>query len=286
MTKRKPEKICGACGKPVSGEYIISESIPYHTECFYKHKAKYCSLCGKVINGRYLADSWGNIYHDYHKKEKPQCDYCGRFLSKALTGGGTIYPDGRAICGTCIQTAVSEHNEGMNILIDVYNRLEDYGIGFSKFKPKLFLLNRSKLKSVSKDRNEKHGYAKLDRRIVNRKLEDFAISIYILKGMPYYYYFSTCAHELMHVWQYLNAPLDNSLALKEGSCQMASYLVLKDEKSEYAEYLIKKMMQAKDKVYGEGFRRVREYVKKNSVPRWLTYLKKERKLPGKFLGIF
>ena len=95
----------------------------------------------------------------------------------------------------------------------------------------------------------KHEYVR-----IGNLVTDQSFQIHILDGMPRMHYIATAAHELMHVWQYLNGPLGNDPALCEGSCNYASLMVLKQIGGAEADYLIESLRKNSDPVYGEGSR--------------------------------
>jgi hypothetical protein len=97
--------------------------------------------------------------------------------------------------------------------------------------------------------------------------------VYLLNGMPRAQMAATAAHELMHVWQFRNSKLRQDPALSEGSCNFASYLVLRRIGGQDADYVIDGMLTDPDSIYGEGFRRVKAFAEKNGMPAWLRLLK-------------
>jgi uncharacterized Zn finger protein (UPF0148 family) len=274
---------CHYCGKSIGREeYITSEGKTYHKECFLQHVAMRCAICGKVIRGKYLQDYWGNIYHAQHAKELPACFYCTRLICEKLTGGGKKYSDGRVICGICLKTAVEEDEEARSLIADVRKRLERYGIKVQGEVSKTYLLDRNKLNKVSGrsgSDSEEAGFTKLEKKTANGKLLSFNIQIFILEGLPETHFIATAAHELMHVWQHLYAVPENDKQLREGSCNFAAYLVLKDLHTAEANYIIKTYFENKDRVYGKGFVKVYNLVKKRGIKGWLFYLRENKKLP-------
>jgi hypothetical protein len=77
----------------------------------------------------------------------------------------------------------------------------------------------------------------------------------------------------MHVWLFVNAPLDMEPTLCEGSCEYAARLVVSGLKDPYVDFLEEAQETSDDLVYGGGFRSVRDYVRHQGVPAWLTYLR-------------
>ncbi len=273
--------ICAYCRKAIGAGSIVHENKNYHKECFFNNIALKCSLCSKVITGKYAKDFWGNLYHFEHDGRVPQCNYCTRYISNKLTGGYKKYDDGRIVCNICSRTAITGNQPALKNLEHTREILIKYGIKVEKKSHGLSLVNKHGLKKVSEKKimKEQTGYTYYKMRTVNNKVDFFKLDIYILIGLPEMHFIMTVAHELMHVWQYLNAPLNNNPALCEGSCNYAAYLVIKTFKSKESDYLIYNMLNNRDKVYGAGFKRVSAFVKKNGIRNWIDYLKKNKNFP-------
>jgi hypothetical protein len=107
------------------------------------------------------------------------------------------------------------------------------------------------------------------------KVNDETIRVYLLYGMPRVQTTGTAAHELMHVWQFRKGRLDQDPAVSEGSCNFASYLVLRKMGGPGAEFVIDGMLKDPDPVYGEGFRRVKAYADDKGIAAWLRLLKQK-----------
>ncbi len=280
---------CDFCHRPIEQDYVQYEKRSYHRECFQNHVAPKCSLCGKTVEGKLLKDYWGNIYHPQHSGRETQCDYCGRFISQRLTGGGITHADGRRICGLCLKTAVGDEGRGKNLLQEVARRLGRHGLTGALNKCRFYLVDRNKLSRISKQPKnsvEETGFTHYQSTMVNNRLSSVKIDIYILTDLPEMHFISTAAHEIMHVWQYLNAPLENDKALCEGSCNYAAYLVLKEHRderkrnhSDRALYLIDSLFKSRNRYYGQGFRRIHRYVEKRGIQRWLSHLKRSTRMP-------
>ena len=272
---------CGVCGKTIDGEYIEYNGKAYHKACYENSVAKRCSLCGDILNGRYLGDFWGNFYCLHHQENEPQCDYCGRFISDRLTGGGSQYSDGRFICNLCQRSTVDNINQADNLLGNVIRRLSEFGINIETDNIHIHLVNKNELIQLSDEKHGNHtGYTFYKAKSLDGEVLSKTFDIYILYGMPEVCFIGTAAHELMHVWQYTNAPLENDPALSEGSCNYASHLIIQSHPGKMAEYYIYNMEQNPDKFYGEGYRRVKKLVRHQSVNRWLKHLRLNKSFPA------
>jgi hypothetical protein len=173
---------------------------------------------------------------------------------------------------------VDTPRKGLKILEEVHDSLEISGIKIRPFKPDFALISRSKMKQRDRVSAEKQGTATYQRETKNGKLSHYIMEIYILDGLPRVNFISTSAHELMHIWFYSHNITDASPALVEGSCNMASYLVLKSLKTLEAEYLIQGLFSSKSKVYGSGFRKVQKLADRQGITGWLEYLKTHKRI--------
>lgn len=272
---------CAYCGGILGEGYILADGKTYHKDCYYNNVAIRCSVCGELITGNYITDFWGNIYHPDHQNEYPKCDYCGRLIAANLTGEGQVYPDGRHICGICLKTAVNDIGRATAIFSKVKLHLASVGIWVEDSDVSLHLVDRHEMADISKIDHEGNQafikyYEVTDEN--GHKLRTY--DIYILEGIPEISFIAAAAHELMHVWQYINAPADNDPALCEGSCNYASYLVLEHYPDKMAEYQKETIRQDQDKIYGDGFRRVSRLVEDHGAAFWLRHLKNHKEFPA------
>lgn len=236
-----------------------------------------CNYCGRAITGKYLLNHWGETYCAEHRGTVPICDYCGRFIGVKSSDRGKRYGDGRNICGICLPRTVTTITSGKKILQNIHDRLENRGIIIKPFKPDFFLIERSRLKQLDKG-GEKQGFATFRRQIFNGEIKSFNMEIFILNGLPEENFISTCAHELMHIWFYSHNITDPSPALIEGSCNMASFLMLSEEKTLRAEYVIKGLFADTSRTYGAGFRKIHNLVDKKGIPGWLEYISSHKRI--------
>ncbi len=274
---------CDYCGGEITGKYVVHNGKNYHPRCYEDHIALRCDLCGKIIEGRHLTDYWGDHYCASHEGNAPQCLYCGRFIGDKHNRGGQTYPDGRTVCNLCLASAINNRAEAELIFDEVKMRLGQLGIIIVNDRIKLHLADRNKLARYMGDEmasaNEsgfvEHKFTRRADRAVDQSFD-----IYILDGMPRMHFIATAAHELMHVWQYLNCPLDNDVAMCEGSCNYAAYLVLRQIGGREAGYIVETFRQSDDPIYGEGFRRVSRYTSRTSTGDLLDHLKSSKYFPA------
>ena len=177
----------------------------------------------------------------------------------------------------CAQTAVDDVTIGKELLSWTYRQLEQEGIIIKPFQPDFALIDRSDLKKRDRTGRERQGVAKFRRLVVNGSIEQFQMQIFLLKGLPTVTFISACAHELMHIWFYSRGITDASPQLVEGSCNLASYLVLKKRKDPEAAYLIQQLFLDKHKHYGKGFRKMHGLLKSRGTSCWLEYIATRKK---------
>jgi len=273
---------CAYCNGILDSQYIVVDGKNYHEDCYDKFVAIRCSLCGEIIKGPYQTDFWGNKYCSSHENETPRCDYCGRYISDKLTQGGYEYGDGRHICGLCLKSAVTDLNRAKSLLNEVKAQLVHMGIVIDYDKIGLHLVSRDELQKIQGTKNGgEMGFVEYEYSTYENVTIMKSLDINILYGMPEIYFFAIAAHELMHVWQYLHGMLGNDPAFCEGSCNYASYLILKNHPNkECARYLLYNLENDKDEKYGDGFRRVRKLVRDRGIDYWLNCLKEDKNFPA------
>ena len=274
---------CAVCGQAILGEYVEYEGKKYHKDHYEEQIALKCSYCGLPINGQYSITFWGETYHDYHEERAVKCDYCQRYISDEGTAGGIKYEDGRNICGICLTSVINDDNVARHLFEEVKNELRQYRIDIQWDEIGLYLVDRNYIAGLSNETRviEKqtgftyHRFETIRGTVRNKKFD-----IYILRGMPEMEFISTAAHELMHVWLYLNAPYDMDKMMSEGSANYASYLVLKKRTLFRAKYLIDNLEKDRDIIYGDGYRRIKRLVRAKRVNGWLDIITEKERLPS------
>ncbi len=274
--------LCGYCKLPIENiRYVVHEKTNYHPHCYEEHIALRCALGDGIIDGEYLRDHWGNVYHLSHEHDADQCDYCRRFISKTLTGGGYKYDDGRIICSLCARSAVDDVDEAGKLMAEVARHLRRVGLAVDLDSIRLRLVDLDRMRQLAAaSSHELKGYTHFIRYSSSGEGDpDNIATVYVLHGMPRVDVIATLAHELTHVWQLTHGRKENDDALCEGSSNYAAYLVLKEYSGPETEYLVKKMLENQDPVYGEGFRRVKRFAEERSVEEWIRLLRSRDRLP-------
>jgi len=271
---------CGICGEPLEGRWIVFDGKSYHQSCYEAKVALRCSVCGEIITGEYLIDHWGNKYHAYHQQEIESCSFCGRLLSDPKTGGGRQFDTDHYICNTCNRDAVVDEATGRRLLDQARALLEKSGIVINQEQIEFELVSRLELtEQVGRSNTDHFGLIHYEKTTTWTLLTEREFTIYLIEGQPSRHFMSVAAHELMHVWLYLNAPDNGDPALVEGSCNYAAFLVLQQLQDEMAGYVIEQLQSDPDPIYGEGFRRVKKLVDNRGVGFWLQHLRFDPQFP-------
>ena len=267
---------CAHCKQPIKERYTVYKGHNYHTACFQQHVALRCAVCDGIIQGQYILDHWGNGYHLRHQGEVTQCTFCQRFIVGSLADGMVRFDDGRFLCGICSATMVVRHGEARVLMEQVAKMLRPYGLKVDTERIELHLIDRREMRELSPVRSgHTTGFTDIQS---TRNLFGWVrvrrIQIYVVGGVPRTDMMATLAHELTHVWQFYNAHPKMDRAVSEGSCNYASYLVLRKLGDSEADYLIESMLKNQDPVYGRGFRRVKIYSELHGLAAWLRLQRK------------
>ncbi len=196
--------------------------------------------------------------YDPHKYGAHLCDFCGVEL---LGGEYEVLKDGRERCNRCSMTAVKTSEGFKEIYKSVVRNMETfYNIKIN---------TAIKVRMTNANKIAKHTGTKFvatpgfDGRVLGfAKKDKTGYSIYIENGSPKLAAISTIAHELTHIWQYLNwdqAEIEkmygkeNVLEVYEGMAKWAEiqYLIMLGEKAYGERQAITTRMRDDD--YGHGF---------------------------------
>ena len=275
---------CNHCDKPIKGAYTVYRGHNYHGDCFERDVALRCNVCDEVIQGEYLIDFWGNASHLRHRGDVMRYDFCNRFITGSLGNHMVKYQDKRHLCSICSRTAITHLAEARSLMDEVNRHLARYGLNVDPHQIELHLVGLDKLRKLARKRNGSvTGFTDCEaRKSLFGATQHQSIKVYLLDGMPRTQMASTIAHELTHVWLFLQGRLRHDKVLAEGSCNFASYLVLQKIGGVEADYIIHNMTRDQDRIYGGGFRRVKRYVEKYGLAEWIALLKKRDTMVSKF----
>ena len=272
--------VCNYCRRVITGDYRVYDGRNLHDSCYFNHYVTHCGICQSPISGQYLFNSWGDTVCAVHLGEYPMCEYCDRLAAQPLNGRSVHYNDGRDVCGNCEARAVHTGSEVRALLDTVRQALLVWGIKIDR-ELELEPIDKTEMLEVnSAIGREAWGYTDFKQTTSFWGLvKSDEIKVYVLSRLPREMLLGVLAHELMHVWQFANAPVAMDPALNEGSCEYAAYLVLRDRSDPYVRYYQEAQQSSDDPLYGGGFRSVRDYVKRVGVPEWLAYLRTHSEPP-------
>jgi len=259
--------VCDYCLKPIREEYRTLNQRNYHLSCYEQHVVMVCYVCNRAIESDGMRDRWGNLFHAQHQNEYKQCDFCGRLIFREFVAGHRRFSDGRELCGQCAMTAVTTDAAAETLMTRAARCLAMDGIRVDVKDITVLLLNLDRMQTVTNTpgrhvsgATDYASYIDARGRIENR-----GGNFYLLEGMPEVEMLAVVAHELMHVWQGSRNPLQEDDILREGSANYAAYLVMRRIESKQSAFMIMRLTEDTDLVYGEGFRRVKHYADKHGV---------------------
>ena len=209
---------------------------------------------------RETSESTNGVPADYdpHKYGAHLCDFCGVEL---LGGEYELLKDGRERCNRCSMTAIKKVDDFKALYKTVLRNMEAfYGIKLN-VAVKVRTTNAKQIaKHVGMEFVATPGF---DGRVLGfAKKDKTGYSLYIENGSPKLAATATIAHELTHIWQYLNwneAELakkygrQNMLEVYEGMAKWAEiqYLMLMNEKTYARRQEITTRLRNDE--YGRGF---------------------------------
>jgi hypothetical protein len=271
---------CDYCGKPIISESVHYDSKIYHQTCYNESVGAHCVVCTDVVLEEFFVDKRGNAVCKRHKDDAFRCFACQSFLSPIFNGSWEKYDDGRIICENCLKTMIVDMRDANKLMDEVKEELSKTGIVIDK-KFKLSFVSMQDLKGKFENFVADHlGVTKYEKTHMLGGLFSFnKFEINILYGLPKSLLRSVMAHELMHVWLFTNSPQPQDQQMCEGTCQYAAYLVLQSDSTEDGSYFLEHLMEQDDKIYGQGFQNVYDYVNSVGLKPWLDYLKHNEDAP-------
>ncbi len=247
---------CAQCNDLIEGQYNLLDEKMYHPTCYINHIVPRCDICNGPLQGTYLTDYWGNLFHDHHASELPECNTCGRWICEELTGGGFELGDGRFLCGICNETEVSGDFLLESSIAYVRRLLESNGVNNLPPDIPITLVDQRQLKELASYYSDAmHGFTDHNMQTRNGRVVSRDSHIYILSHMPLTMFRAVLAHELMHVYLFERG-LDLRSDIREGFCNLGSAMVYKDTPSEYAKFRLLNLEKSQDPDYGIGYRKM------------------------------
>jgi hypothetical protein len=272
---------CAWCGQPIVDSSTTYEGKAYHNACYRDHIALYCVLCGGIIDGKYFTTFRGGAWHDFHKGQVPECDFCTAFINVRKQGTFLKLDDGRYLCDACMATAITTDELLTPLAQEVAGALEAIGIKVDLNGLEFHLEGQDVMSGLG-DRLGTHrrGFTDFkEYKALFGLIRDRHLNVYVLNGLTAMECTEVLAHELTHVWLFSKGRTKTSPELCEGSCNYAAWLVLSRYRGLECDYIKKNVSEDSDPVYGEGFRKVKAWAEKIAQPAWLEYISKHDENP-------
>lgn len=299
----KKGSYCSDCGRKLSNYLEYNGKRYCSKKCLHKNLPK-CSVCGKPANIK-RADGKIFCSKTCISKTWPICSFCKKHSQNGIKRGDSKvflckrcahrprcfacqmpadhskFYDGRYICKHCNRTAVMNIEKAKRIANEVRNTMKQklgistdndiayYIVGQKKLKGKvkhdhqgvefgLFLFEQIVEKTTTTTRNLLGKETKETKEEV--KLEQN--SIYFLFGIPEDKFREVAAHELAHDWMQEFYPNIKDLKIKEGWAEYIASLV----NNIYGNSKMNRRMELnKNKIYGDGYRLIKKYVRDNNM---------------------
>lgn len=238
------QRICAYCRKPITGRWYILNKKNYHYECYHQYIEKKCSICGLPIHDSYYHDKWGNCAHVLHNGRKTVfCFTCGRIIStKAKSLGGDA-----VLCNVCASTSITTDAEVERCRRKVLSVFKSLGVsGIPETIP---------IKLVPREKMEGNLGCIYMIKARDPNLANFRI--HITCGLPDLHFRGVLAHEMLHSWLTLYGR-EVTKDECEGFCNLGEAFIYANEKTPLANYLLEKMYENADVIYGDGYRLQKE----------------------------
>ncbi len=254
--------ICSQCKAPLADrEFFWRENAPWCRACYEAAVLPGCDLCGEPISDVYSIDGWGNRYHARHEEELPRCSACGRLVCDRLTRGGGKYDDGRAMCGLCRESAVTDQGQATALLVKAAGFLETQGVKVDAAAIPVHLVSLPEFEAAGgSDKTAGRTAASIVTRTEpgGRKSEERSVEeIQVLNGLPEKDFLFVALHELVHAHLHLNAKVPMDKGAEEGVATLASWLWARDRDDPLCRYLSRALEERSD-AYGRRFREARK----------------------------
>ncbi len=264
---------CDFCFEVINDIYTKKKNQKFHKNCYTNNILEKCDVCSKPLEGEFLIDFWKNKYHSYHQSNLPSCDSCNRLISEQLTKGGYEIDKNREICSLCFSSVINKEEQIEDLDIEVRRILKMAGIiGLPKV-PITLVVDQKELERYSSQSNANmKGFTYYNKTMLKGMKIREETHIYILSNMHSIAFKAVLAHELLHVYLFLNNYKLRS-DIREGFCNLGSQLIFTTTNTNLSNYFLKSMYQNKDPDYGIGFLKMNKVLEKQGWKRLLEQLK-------------
>jgi hypothetical protein len=272
---------CGWCGEVISDSSIVSSGKTYHNRCYFDHVALRCLLCDGIIEGEYMTSFRGGAWHKWHQGKVPECDMCAGFIDESKTGTFREFADDRYLCALCGESAITDVDDIEALADSLAPFLAGLGMVITTENLTFQLADKSEMAELgNRDRRDQRGYTDFRQySTLFGLVKEQRLTVTLLDGMPRMECLKVLAHELTHVWLFTVGRTKTAPQLCEGSCNYVSLLVLQQHPGEGSRFLIGKLDQDTDPVYGDGYRKVKGWVEEVGIARWVEYLRTQDRNP-------
>ncbi|MBI6545701.1 MAG: hypothetical protein HY692_02845 [Cyanobacteria bacterium NC_groundwater_1444_Ag_S-0.65um_54_12] len=272
------------CGKAIRDRYVPQQSGKVHDSCYVGQLAPKCAVCGSGMLGTIVTDSWGYRYHEIHRRQFPPCDVCGRLTCHEIGGGGVRIGDGRHLCRYCLRTAVQDDSKALKRFRAVREQLAGWGMAIPGADIPLRLVDLSGMQRLLRAKSQLaskrvSGFTQMQSEIVGGSVRQRQVVIYMLSYLPQELFDGTAAHELGHAWAFFAGCPQHQPALSEGACNYLRWRIHELHDGPEAQFFMKGMLEERDPVYGQGFRRVKNYVERSGFAALLKLLQRSADFP-------
>ena len=267
---------CAICGKTCNGGFQKDGKYYCSKACLEKTMPK-CALCGKPFSSGMLFSTNGKDGPVYCAEcaKKPKCFAC------CLPNDCEQLSDGRYICRNCKASAVFNEEMALQIFNDVRKRMyEDLGYS-TPHDIEFYATDAKNLESKSKSYSPgqelglyvcnftmntvtktKVGWNLKTEEKTEQYKSNEKFTVYVLYGLPRKKLIEVCGHELAHDWMQENFPKTQDIKLKEG---WAEYIATRINDLFGQSEMNKRMEENQDKIYGDGYRMVKDFVRQNGI---------------------
>jgi len=218
------------------------------------------------------AQEWKKILQQELKKGTPlkgTCIYCRKEATLQIAGGDFL-------CNDCFKNSIKNDSEAEKAMKDIRRVLD------TKFKMTAtrhvisYKIGSSKELDLETGR-ENIEPGRFEVKTVRNKNPQYTIRI--LVGLPREEFRATGAHELAHDW--MNEKLPHLVNIPEIYEGFAEYVAWSLAKAEGSKHMVETIENRTDKVYGAGFRKVREMMgDAKTADKWEKILLKEYPAPN------
>jgi len=262
---------CKVCNRPTPRSRIDLASGAC-IDCL--PKLHHCDSCGVAITGRYFEiEHAEGRFCEKCKRTKPACYTCG------VPVGSTYwkFDDGRAICNTCHERAVTDEETIRKIWREVTEHLQRR-LGMNVTHPLTLNIKPLNANSFASARRAKEGLNQASplsgSELGLYRYKAGKADVFLLYGIPIEMIYETAAHEYAHAWQTENCPPKQSIELKEGFAQWVAAQLLKDKGFSMS---LEKLEDRRDRPYGTGYNRFKKVEESMGKKFVFEYAKKQLK---------